>query len=449
MDDWQGCLTPRCQGALQQARTSVLGRGGMAITIEDFLLALLDSDPSVLPFLRSRGVDQDELVRTIQCEQPIISEVNGEGLLSSQLQYWFALSRELSDAPWLDWPELLGTLAGAAERLAGKAYVAVLEQVTHWPKEGACQVSEPSPGARANRHPIVVTESSFLQLAEDVAVIAAAQPRALLWLRGPRGCGKTAWLQTLAPSLSGGFLMLDLRGEAELSGLEAPVVRNRAPLLILDNTSPADLLTLMADETGIARHLLPGYSGPILMLSPHCRGSAVTRLEQQLGRPVTPLSMPRPEASQHFAILAAHQPDIERRWEVEISESALRYAGSVSGLAGLTPGDSLQWLSRAAARVAMLAERGPLEAQRLAGEVDTLQRQLLVAIARHRPTGVLEESLERLCIERAAAEVCWHERREEGNLRRVLIDDLKYERERWQLPGVQSDTCDDSLLAAL
>src|SRR6056297_452554 len=133
MDDWQGCLDPQCQTALLRARESVERRGGSVITVEDYLLALLDSAPAIARFLRGSGVDMDELTRTIQCEQPIVTEVGGEGLLSSQLMYWFACARELSDAPWLDWPILLSVLTRNAERLQEKAYVAVLELVSRWP----------------------------------------------------------------------------------------------------------------------------------------------------------------------------------------------------------------------------------------------------------------------------------------------------------------------------
>src|SRR5699024_10573121 len=117
MEDWQGCLAPQCQTALLQARDDVYLRGGAAITVEDFLLALLDSSPSVSHFLRGSGVDMDELVRTIQCEQPIVTEVGGESLLSSQLVYWLATAREMSGTPaWLDWPQLLEVLAKHSER---------------------------------------------------------------------------------------------------------------------------------------------------------------------------------------------------------------------------------------------------------------------------------------------------------------------------------------------
>lgn len=80
----------------------------------------------------------DELIRTIQCEQPIVTEVGGEGLLSSQLIYWLATARETFGTPaWLDWPQLLGVLARHAERLQEKAYVAILELVSRWPESSS------------------------------------------------------------------------------------------------------------------------------------------------------------------------------------------------------------------------------------------------------------------------------------------------------------------------
>jgi len=128
MDDWQGCLAPQCQNALANARALVLQRGGAAITVEDFLLALLDSCHTLSHFLTTCSIDLDELTRTVQCEQPIVTGVSAEGLLSSQLVHWFARARELNDAPWLDWPVLLQTLTHKTERLQEKAYVAVLER---------------------------------------------------------------------------------------------------------------------------------------------------------------------------------------------------------------------------------------------------------------------------------------------------------------------------------
>src|SRR5690554_8239357 len=126
MDDWQACLSPACQSALVQARDSVDRRGGSVITAEDFLLALLDVIPDIAPFLKRQGVDLDELVRTIQGEQPIVTEVLGGGDLSSQLIYWIAGARAHYAAQWLEWPHLLWQLASGAERRQDNAYVAGL-----------------------------------------------------------------------------------------------------------------------------------------------------------------------------------------------------------------------------------------------------------------------------------------------------------------------------------
>lgn len=436
MEDWQGCLSPRCQTALQQARSSVLHRGGEAITIEDFLLALLDQEPALPGFLRRHGVDLDELTRTIQCEQPIVADVHSEQLLSSQLQYWLALAREISSDAWLDWPVLLRTLTQGADRLAGKAYVAVLEQVgDNW--ASGVEVAEPPPSPPQPAGPVVVTEKAWLQLARDVAVLAASQPKALIWLTGPAGSGKTTWLQALAPALPIPYLVVDLRAEAEAMASEAaifPVPESGAPpsappLLILDNLSPPALNTLMAEEGSLARTLLPAHPGPILMLSEADESVHGSILEHRLGRRLQRLAMPAAKASQQLAVMTAHQPEIERRWAIEISPAAIRYASSMAGLAGMTPGQGLAWLGAAAVRVAGFAQQGAVETQRLAGEVDTLQRQILVAMARQEPVAELEAELARVSLERAASEVAWQERKAAGNLRRVLVEDLRLERD--------------------
>lgn len=436
MEDWQGCLSPLCQTTLQQARKHVLDRGGLAITVEDYLLTLIDSEPTVAAFLRRRGVDIDELTRTVQCEQPIVTTISSDGLLSSQLQYWFATARELSDAPWLDWPKLLKTLVHHTDRLSGKAYVAVLEQVGYWPVDEAPDNDGGAVEADGPAHPVVVTDSAWLQLAEDVAVTVSAQSQALIWLRGPRGAGKTTWLQAMMASLHGGFMVLDLRREAEVMASGAAVMpaeggrASHTPLLILDNTSPADLLALMADRGGVASDLVAGFEGPILLLSPDDGDeTSVPALECRLGRPVKRLSLPLADAYQNLAILTAHQPEIENRWYVELNESALRYASALAGSFEMTSGEVLQWVARAAARVALVAERGPVDRQRLAGEIDTVRRQLLVAIARNRPVAALEQALSDLSVERAAGEVTWYERQTAGTLRQVTVDDLRYELE--------------------
>ena len=437
MEDWQGCLSPLCQTALQRARDSVAQRGGYAITVEDFLLALLDGEPAICGFLRSRGVDIDELTRTIQCEQPIVTEVGGEGQLSSQLIYWFSSARELSDAPWLDWPNLLSVLTRNAERLQEKAYVAVLELVDRWPAaDDQQQVAETSDKVDA---PVVVTDLEWLELAEDVSINLVSVPKALVWVKGERGTGKTSWLQALLPFLYCGFIRLDLRNEAEIMASDNPAIPSKGidrkdyPALVLDNVSPADLAAMMAPELSVARSLVTGYPGPVVMLGPDSpeAEAAVGQLERCLGRDFDIFDMPGTSTGQKIAILTAHQPAIEKRWNIELSQTLIRYAASSRSRLVGSPGGMIQWVERAAARLNLFSERGSIEGMALAGRTDTLRRQSLVAIARQQPTEALERTLESLAIDRAAAEVAWHERKAEGTLRTLKMDDLRHELERW------------------
>jgi hypothetical protein len=437
MEDWQGCLSPLCQTALQRARDSVAQRGGYAITVEDFLLALLDGEPAICGFLRSRGVDLDELTRTIQCEQPIVTEVGGEGQLSSQLMYWFSSARELSNAPWLDWPILLSVLTRNAERLQEKAYVAVLELVDRWPAaDEQQQVAETSDKGDT---PVVITDLDWLELAEDVSITLVSVPRALVWVKGERGTGKTSWLQALLPFLYCGFIRLDLRNEAEIMASENPAIPSKGidrkdyPALVLDNVSPVDLAAMMAPELSVARSLVTGYPGPVVMLGPDSpeAEAAVGQLERCLGRDFDIFDMPGTSTGQKVAILTAHQPAIEKRWNIELSQALIRYAASSRSRLVGSPGGMIQWVERAAARLNLFAERGPIEGMALAGRTDTLRRQSLVAMARQQPTEALERSLESLAVERAAAEVAWHERKAEGTLRTLKMDDLRHELERW------------------
>ncbi|WP_273204367.1 hypothetical protein [Marinobacter subterrani] len=443
MEDWQGCLDPQCQTALLHARESVERRGGSVITVEDYLLALLDSGPGITRFLRGCGVDMDELTRTIQCEQPIVTEVGGEGQLSSQLMYWFAAAREATESPWLGWSQLLESLARYAERLQEKAYVAVLELVSHWPDH--TEEREPAPLDEVQRAPVVVTDVAWLELAEDVTVSLAASPTALVWVRGERGAGKTAWLQSLLSEIELDYVEMDLRREAEVMASDLPVLpdrridgcspedRTRWPVLVLDNVSPADLVALMELPDGLAAALTLQWAGPILLLGP-CEpgiGEGVSTLQHRLGRSLDTFDMPVASKVQRQAILTAHQAAIEKQWNVQIPGSVIRFVSSRRSRGVSTPGGMLQWLDRAAARLNLFARRGPTEAVAYAGQADTLRRQSLVALARKEPLDDIESSLGDIQLQRAAAEVAWHERKAAGTLRQLSIEDLRQELERW------------------
>ncbi|KKN41673.1 hypothetical protein LCGC14_0720930 [marine sediment metagenome] len=442
MEDWQGCLTPQCQKALLVARDDVDRRGGAVITVEDFLLALLDSSVCARNFLRSAGVDMDELIRTIQCEQPIVTEVGGEGLLSSQLIYWLAASRESFGMPvWLDWPQLLEVLARYAERLQGKAYVAVLELVSRWPKPGDsvdAGVDLDQPGIEEHESaPIVITDPEWVELAEDVAITLAATPEALVWVRGERGAGKSSWLNSLLSSLTQPYVEMDLRREAEIMASDLAVIpvaaRKPWPVLVLDNVTPADLLALMELPSGLASELVLRWQGPVVLLGPDMPGSEESGrlLERRLGRALETCDMCRSSATQRKAILVAHQAAIERRWNIQLPYSAAQFAASRHSRCVSTPGGMLQWVERAAARLDRFARRGPAHLVAFSGQVDTLRRQSLVALARQEPLKEIEQSLEEVGLLRAATEVAWHERKAAGTLRRLTLEDLRQELERW------------------
>ena len=436
MDDWQGCLAPECQAALIKARDCVSERGGTVITVEDFLLALLDICPDIPQFLRSRGVDLDELVRTVQCEQPIVTEVGGEGLLSSQLINWLARAREICDAPWLDWSLLLEVLTTSVERLADKAYVAVLELVGQWPRATAEGLPR---GLENHGHsPLVVTDSQWMALAEDVAVFVAAAPKALIWVRGERGTGKSCWLQVMLAVLERDYLELDLRREADVLASDLPVLPANGcrasdawPVLVLDNMPPADLSLLMERPTSLASELVANWGGPIVLLGPASSAGKARHLEQRLGRLIEVCDMPGSSESQREAILTAHQASIEKRWNLELPLAVIRYAATRRSHSVSSPGGMLQWVERAAARLDLFARWGPMDALAVEGQADTLRRQSLVAMARFEPQARLSESLDELQLQRAALEVSWHERRASGKLRRLSIADLRSELERW------------------
>lgn len=438
MEDWQGCLSPACQNALQSARSSIIRRGGYAITLEDFLLAMLEEIPELCRFLQRQGVDLDELTRTIQCEQPVVTAVASENLLSSQLMYWLYSAREVSGAVWLEWPTLLQTLVQSAERLQEKAYVAVLELVSRWPCTDVAGVDshdDKQPGVSAVAP--VMADASWLGLIEDVTVILSATPDALVWVTGDRGSGKSSWLRSLIATLPGGAVEVDIRREADILASDQaaePVSANGPvlPALILDNVSPADMMTMMASEFSVARKLVTTFPGPLLILSPDSQGArtAVEPLKRILGRGLDCFAMPPTGVGQKLSILTAHQPMIEKRWQIEVAPGVVEYVAASRNPLVVSPGAMLQWVERAAARLSLLAERGPLEAAALEGQAETVRRQSLLALARRYSTVQFDHSLELLAIEQAASEVTWHERKREGSLRLLKTEDLRSELER-------------------
>ena len=436
MDDWQGCLAPDCQAALVRAKEGVQVRGGTVVTVEDFLLALLDICPDISRFLRSRGIDLDELVRTVQCEQPIVTEVGGQGGLSSELVAWLARTRELIEEPWLTWGQLLKVLTTGMERLREKAYVAVLELVSQWPGDSAGDV--PLILEHRASAPVVVTSNAWMDLAEDVAVAVSASGRALVWLQSPSGTGKSCWLPIMLAALSRDYLELDLRREMEVLASDLPVFSQRQagassswPLLVLDHLSPAELVFLMARPGSLASELVINWQGPILLLSEECGKDDCHALESLLGRKLRAFRLPLADVAQREAILTAHQASIERRWNVEIPVAVISFAAKYRPDAVATLGALLEWVERAAARLDLWARCGPLRGLALAGAADTLHRQNLVAMARaEMPEPAIAEVLADIARQQRELEQPWHQRKAEGTLRRLTVADLLGELQR-------------------
>lgn len=440
MDNWQGCLNPQCQRALVNAREQVELRRGTVITVEDFLLALLDTVPSVSRFLVARGVDMDELVRTVQCEQPIVTEVGGEGLLSSQLLDWFATTRESVEEPWMDWPALLECLVRDMDRLQGKAYVAVLELVGQWPRDDD-EMSQLWSEA-ASVAPLVVADPEWQQRADDVAVSLSATPNALVWLAGARGSGKSSWLRHLLAEPGMDFVQMDLRREAEVFASDLPVIPSDRgaglpwPVLVLDNIAPVDLLVLTRSPASVAATLVGRWQGPMLLVGPDSGDRASEQeLQSRLGRPLEVFTMPSCSAVQRLAIVTAHQGRIEKRWRVELPQHVLEFAVSHPHRLVRVPGGLLQWIERAAARLDMLARQGSAEGRALAGQVDTLRRQSLVALARREPVEEIERRLCEVEMERVATESSWQARKAAGTERRLSQQDLEQELALWVAAG--------------
>ncbi len=320
--------------------------------------------------------------------------------------------------------------------------------------------SGPRPELSSPARPVVVTDTAWYRLADDMAVALASSSRSLIWLTADRGAGKTSWLQGLLPSLRTDYFLLDLRHELEAGrvqeqlGGHSEYVHGPAPALILDNLSPSELLGLLAVPDHPARKLVPGHSGPILLLSPEFEEDrvAVRRLERVTGRSLMRHELPPSSHSQNQAILVAHRKVTEQRWGVVITDEAMTLAAS-----GLhyrtTPGQAVEWLGRTAARVAVVADEGPRECRRLRAEIETLNTRISRNQELGEPVDELEPVREALSLELAATEIDWLERQAQGTLMQVLPEDLREELESLTGSGdhpdlvIKSDATGGSLSA--
>jgi hypothetical protein len=292
----------------------------------------------------------------------------------------------------------------------------------------------PVTGRAAN--PVVITDSAWYRLADDIAVALASSPRGLIWVTADRGTGKSAWLHALMPAMRTDFYLADLRNPQETGDILEQLrdytnhLQGALPTLILDNLSPADLMALLAEPDHTARELIPNYNGPLLLLSPEHSDDSVAgrRLERLMGRSLVRHELPLSSRAQNHAILVAHRPVIEARWNVRVTDAAMGLA--TTGLHyRATPGQVVEWLERAAARVSVVAEEGPAECRRLRAELDTLARRIEANHDTGEPVAELERDQSRLSLELTAAEVDWLERQAQGTLQQVFPDDVRAELE--------------------
>lgn len=280
------------------------------------------------------------------------------------------------------------------------------------------------------------------RLADDLVVRLSRSSSALVWLQGPPGAGKSSFLIDNVPRWPFASLWLDLRQECEvMASFERVMSSSQAPVLILDDMSPADLLHLVSDPQHPAAQIVPSYPGPILLASAEVDQEAVPSLTARVGRRLESVSLPSTSVEFRLSILRAKQSQIERRWGVQILPGALRRAAAGNSLSKVlvTPGLALDWLNGAAARVAMAAELGDHQLRGLEARVADLNRALLVAQARQEGEGEVLQALQQAEIERAAYLVDWHERRQAGDLNRVDTADVDYEIRACVAPNEQVD----------
>lgn len=470
MEQWQGCLAPICQLALKHAHETVTQRGGDVVTAEDLLLALLDVDTALVPFLLRWGVDLDELVRTVQCEQPLLPQSGVEAGLSVALIDWLASTRERQQSPWLTTQHLLSTLTYAAERFQDKAYVAVLEQISEaaWellPQTPLTAVNSPETEAAtelvADMPRSEVTGFPLSAATHDLAINLAARAMAdrsgLLWLQCPSQT-RVDWLIGQVRRMVGSAAVAHFsRGdgirrrwyrvnwqlacvssealEAMFTAMEGCCRRYRPAAFVFPECPPA-LLVAMIERIGVLRwrHMLAVVRPLLLLSSPtlKCPTDPEDWLEDSLGVRVQQYSVPLLSTGDCLRYLRFCQPGLERQWGIEITDEALEVAASLGSFSGgetdegtatacSNPDLALDLLREALNIKLAHQANGSATLTGLRANREDLERQRLLTVARpaksrlfpghqqdKRIAQVLAE-LDQVCLELAAEEVHWHE----------------------------------------
>lgn len=461
MDDWLQELEPLAQQALQKARDAVRRRRGETVSVEDFLLALLEYHPSLTAFLSGQGVALDELIRTIQCEQPVVAPSSETAGLSVQLIDWLATAREIVGQGPLRVSQLLRVLSHRCERLSQRAYVAVLEQVSEqaWPglertrrprpeetsdyilplggagddllpasenllfsarRLTAQLLTEPSPIVHIQTHSSIIARSMVARMREELwrlsgASVEGCRVRVGDFCRDRNGC-------------LGNLLQRDLP------------LANGCQLVVLEGTTPELLEAFLRKEGVMVWQALIGQRQvvPVLVSRPATSSRQILRwLEAQFDRPVVTTRVPPLNSDDVLAYLRGRQPLLEGRVNMSITADALFIAAAHSTVHEGCPqakagSDSAIGAEPERAESILRASAAMLQAERVCGNtrLSALQaswqrrrREELVALARPDEAAATSED-EDFLLELAAEEVDWLE----GNSQAPVLDGVAVRR---------------------
>lgn len=358
MEDWLQEFDPLVQSALGRASQLVAQRGGDALSVEDLLLVLLERRYPLSGFLRGRGVDLDELIRAIQCEQSIVSVPSEQDGLSRDLIAWLARVRDCS-AGIRGIPELMGTLVHHCDWLSQRAYIAVLEQVSEEQWEALSQGNGSREGPAVGGALLAPLESDAWPASEEgmgqarrLASLAASSPSPLLqMLTRSRiqaagivayaasaytdcfGQSVAVWRVPVASITRQGMRVSDAMWQASAGSGET------LNWFFLDGTSP-ELLAAVIEREGIrpwAELTADPSMALVIAHPPDGENSRVTaRLCAQLDLFWSVFSQPRVAGIDVLRYCQKHQPRLEAIIGMPIETGALRLAVATS--TGRDPG---------------------------------------------------------------------------------------------------------------
>ena len=447
MEDWLQAFDPLVQDALVSASRLVARRGGDAVSVEDVLLVLLEPRYPLSGFLQQHGVDLDELVRAIQCEQPLVCVAEVDGGFSRELTQWLARARANNGAvPGLS--ELMWTLVSSCDRLSQRAYVTVLEGIAerHWRGLGSHTsrgATAEWPGRFCDRldvledSPWPASQAGFAQARHLTALAAYGFPpllqlpaRSLVQARGLVSCAVSVYADCFGHPVAPWRVQvasLFRSGKGVSATLRKRIEQSPHPVnwFFLDNVTP-DLLAAIVDYEGVLAwaELASEPSVVLIMAHPPSGGSSSQSdwLSAQLGRTCATVSMPAATGADVLRYCRNIQPMLETAIGMSVETAALQLAVMASGRHGLdSVTHSGDWLERgadydraqailraSAARVRLEMSLGPARLAALEAREKMDEQAELLGFARGDVTGVRlfqeDESLEK-----AAAEVDWLE----------------------------------------